>query len=102
MKHLAIAGMIAGAILTTSVSMASAATITFGSSNIDRLDVAGVQVEDGFQFEAVVGTGWEITDNRTTSNSHLTTFNNGEASAVDDAVEFRPVNGGLFLFNSVD
>jgi hypothetical protein len=88
-------------------SAAPIATVTFGTSNIDQLVLAGTQTEGLVQYQAVTGLGWEVvntSDSRGNPPSALATFFNGATTdqTVGDRVEFQLVGGGLFRFLSVD
>lgn len=81
---------------------ASATTITFGDANIDRLDLAGSITESGFQYQVVIGTGWELQTDFGNPGAALTTFYNDESAALDDFVSITRSGGGAFTFDSVD
>ena len=80
---------------------ASAATITFGDSNIDRLDLNGPLNEAGFTYTAF-GDGWENQTTFADSGAALATAFNVQPAEVGDAVDFVQTGGGLFRFISID
>lgn len=82
-------------------SLSNASTITFGTNNVDRLDLAGTQVEDGFAYTAS-GAGWELQNTFAQAGSALTTFFNGEGSSSSQLVSIVKVGGGTFTFQSLD
>jgi hypothetical protein len=94
-------------IITTLACSVHAETVTFGTSNIDKLVLAGVQVEGPIEYQALTGLGWEVvnsSDLRGNPPSALATFFNGLVTdqSIGDEVEFRLSGGGLFHFVSVD
>ncbi len=95
-------GLACVAILVAMAGQVQAGLITFGTSNVDRLDLAGPQTEDGFTYEATIGDGWELQTTFGNPPAALTTFFNGEGAGVGDTVVFGAVGGGLFTFDSVD
>jgi hypothetical protein len=93
--------------IATVACAAPTATVTFGTSSIDQLVLAGMQTEGMVQYQAMTGLGWEIVntgDSRGNPPSALATFYNGSINdqTVGDRVEFQLVGGGLFRFLSVD
>lgn len=96
--------------LPFAVALASpvdAANVTFGTSNIDELVLAGPQFEGPVKYQVISGLAWEIVnshDTRGNPPSALATFYNGSPTdqSLGDKVEFRLTNGGLFRFVSVD
>lgn len=82
-------------------SSASANLITFENLSIDRLDLAGVQVEGEFSYFAT-GIGWEVVGSRGNPPSMLATFWDDEDSTTGDFVDIFMSKGGLFYFNSVE
>src|SRR2546423_763322 len=94
-------------IVATLSSAATPATVTFGTSNVDQLVLAGAQTEGPVQYQAVTGMGWEIVntgDSRGNPPSALATFFNGAVTdqTVGDRVEFQLIGGGQFTFTSAD
>ena len=79
---------------------ANATIITFGNSNLDRLDLAGVQTEGNFSYSAF-GDGWELQNSFANPGASLTTFFNGQGGEVGDEITFFNTNGALFSFESV-
>lgn len=94
--------LLAAAALALSSLTASAATLTFGNADVDKLNTQGVRTEAGFQYQATTGAGWELQTVYAQGGAALTTFFNGEGSAVGDRVEFSKVGGGVFSFDSID
>jgi hypothetical protein len=94
--------VVALAVLMLTSGQARADIITFGTTAIDRLDLAGPQVEGSFTYEAIVGEGWEIVDNYSNPGYSLKTRWNRENPVVGDTVEFVRTDGGWFTFDSVD
>src|SRR2546423_6843787 len=81
-------------IIAALAGAAPTATVTFGTSNIDQLVLAGTQTEGVVQYQAVTGLGWEIVntgDARGNPPSALATFYNGSITdqTVGDRVEFQ-------------
>lgn len=82
-------------------SYALASVLTFGNTNVDRLDLAGTQSEDSFSYTAS-GAGWELETTYGHPGAALATFFNGEGSSVGNTVDIMLTGGGLFTFDSVD
>jgi hypothetical protein len=76
--------------------------ITFENKSIDRLDLAGPQVEGAFTYQATVGDGWEVITAIGNPPSSLTTFFNDQGAEVGDIVEITRTGGGFFTFQAVD
>jgi hypothetical protein len=94
-------------IIATHSYAVTPATVTFGTSSIDQLVLAGAQTEGLVQYQAITGLGWEIVntgDARGNPPSALATFFNGSVNdqTIGDRVEFQLVGGGAFTFTSVD
>ena len=84
-----------------SAGSARADLITFGTSDIDRLDLAGTQTEGAFNYTAF-GDGWELQTVFGNPPAALVTYFNDEGSTAGNSVFFSRNNGGLFSFTSVD
>lgn len=95
------AALTLGMALMAAVTSANAAVITFGTDSVDRLDLAGAQTEDGFEYSTNT-SGWEITSARGNAPAALVTFFNDEGSTLGDTLDIAKSDGGLFLFDSVD
>jgi len=89
-------------LLFTLAAEMQAGVITFGTSAVDRLDLAGPQSEGLFTYEATSGDGWELITASGNPPAALATFFNGTASNTGDTVEFYRTDGGRFTFDSVD
>jgi hypothetical protein len=87
--------------MAASTAVVRADIITFGSSDIDRLDLAGTQTEGAFSYTSF-GEGWELQTEFGNPPAALVTFFNDEGPMVGDSVFFSMTNGGLFSFASVD
>ena len=93
--------MLVGSAFALFAYTANATIITFGNSNLDRLDLAGVQTEGNFSYSAF-GDGWELQISFANPGASLTTFFNGQGGEVGDEITFFNTNGALFSFESVD
>jgi hypothetical protein len=78
-----------------------AAIITFGNSDLDRLDLAGTQTEGLFSYTAT-GSGWELQTTYGNPVAALVTFFNIQAASVGDVVSIVRTGGGQFTFDSID
>lgn len=89
------------AALIFTVSSVNATIISFGDTDVDRLDLAGIQNEGDFSYSSF-GEGWELQDTFGNPGASLTTFFNDQDGDVGDEVTFFNKNGDLFSFESVD
>jgi len=84
-----------------SVAPARATTITFGTTNVDHLNVNSPRVEGDFTYTAT-GAGWETETSFGNPGAALSTFFDNEPSAVGDHVDFIRTGGGTFSFVGLD
>ena len=81
---------------------ANGATITFGEAYIDRLDLAGPQIEGDYTYQAF-GEGWEIQEDEFGNPpAALVTFWNDESPALADYVELYRTDGEVFYLQQLD
>ena len=99
--HHRICTLLCLALLAGFGNSASASLITFGNTDIDLLELAGSQSEDGFSYQAT-GLGWELQTMFGNLEGALATRFNDSGSAVGDQVEFTRTGGGVFTFDSID
>lgn len=92
---------LATTLLLFSAFSAHSALITFGDDNLDRLDLAGAQTEDGFSYTAT-GEGWELQNTFGSPGASLATFFNVEGALLGDSISFVHTAGSLFSFDAID
>jgi hypothetical protein len=93
---------IAGVALMLVGASVNAATITFGETYIDRLDLAGPQIEGDYTYQAF-GEGWEIQEDEFGNPpAALVTFWNDEGAVSGDYVDLYRTDGDTFYLQQLD
>lgn len=82
-------------------SSVQAATITFGTADVDNLASVGTLYEAGFEYSAT-GAGWELQTLLANPGAAAASYFNGQGSFFGDSINIVRTGGGLFQAVSLD